>query len=85
MLVMNVIAEILKREGISTLFCFPTTPIIEAAAAIGIKPVHRLRQRRLHDILHHRIYREHHVQTVARLDVLLAQRNQLPLLPVGLH
>src|SRR5499425_1216695 len=39
MLVMNVIAEILKREGISTLFCFPTTPIIEAAAAVGIKPV----------------------------------------------
>jgi len=39
MLVMNVIAEILKREGVSTLFCFPTTPIIEAAAAVGIKPV----------------------------------------------
>src|SRR5258707_6475148 len=39
MLVMNVIADILKREGISTLFCFPTTPIIEAAAAVGIKPV----------------------------------------------
>ena len=39
MLVMDVIAEILKREGISTLFCFPTTPIIEAAAAAGIKPV----------------------------------------------
>ena len=39
MLVMNVIAEILKREGVSTLFCFPTTPIIEAAAAAGIKPV----------------------------------------------
>jgi len=39
MLVMDVIAEILKREGISTLFCFPTTPIIEAAAAVGIKPV----------------------------------------------
>jgi acetolactate synthase I/II/III large subunit len=39
MLVMNVMAEILKREGISTLFCFPTTPLIEAAAAIGIRPV----------------------------------------------
>jgi len=36
---MNVIAEILKKEGVSTLFCFPTTPIIEAAAAVGIKPV----------------------------------------------
>ena len=32
MLVMNVIAEILKKEGVSNLFCFPTTPIIEAAA-----------------------------------------------------
>src|SRR5215813_3145937 len=39
MLVMDVIAEILKREGVSTLFCFPTTPVIEAAAAVGIKPV----------------------------------------------
>jgi thiamine pyrophosphate-dependent acetolactate synthase large subunit-like protein len=39
MLVMDAIAEILKREGVSTLFCFPTTPIIEAAAAVGIKPV----------------------------------------------
>src|SRR5262249_4898415 len=39
MLVMNAIAEILKKEGVSNLFCFPTTPIIEAAAAVGIKPV----------------------------------------------
>ena len=39
MQVMQVISEILKREGVSTLFCFPTTPIIEAAAAVGIKPV----------------------------------------------
>jgi thiamine pyrophosphate-dependent acetolactate synthase large subunit-like protein len=39
MLVMDAITEILKREGISTLFCFPTTPIIEAAVAGGIKPV----------------------------------------------
>src|SRR4051794_27623869 len=31
MLVMDAITEILKREGISTLFSFPTTPIIEAA------------------------------------------------------
>jgi hypothetical protein len=31
MLVMDAIAQILKREGISTLFCFPTTPLIEAA------------------------------------------------------
>src|SRR6202012_6028157 len=33
------IVEILKREGVTTLFCFPTTPIIEAAAAVGIRPV----------------------------------------------
>src|ERR1700752_1728102 len=39
MQVMQVIAEILKREGVSTLFCFPTTPIIEAAAAAGIRPM----------------------------------------------
>jgi len=39
MLVMDAITEILKREGISTLFCFPTTPIIEAAVAGGIRPV----------------------------------------------
>jgi acetolactate synthase I/II/III large subunit len=39
MLVMHVIAEILKREGVSTLFGYPTTPIIEATAAIGIRPV----------------------------------------------
>jgi acetolactate synthase I/II/III large subunit len=39
MLVMDAITEILKREGISTMFCFPTTPIIEAAAAGGMRPV----------------------------------------------
>ncbi|MBV8889404.1 MAG: thiamine pyrophosphate-requiring protein [Alphaproteobacteria bacterium] len=39
MLVMDAISEILKREGISTMFCFPTTPIIEAAVAAGLTPV----------------------------------------------
>jgi acetolactate synthase I/II/III large subunit len=39
MLVMDAITEILKREGISTMFCFPTTPIIEAAVAGGMRPV----------------------------------------------
>lgn len=39
MLVMDAIADILKREGISTLFCFPTTPIIEAAVAAGLRPI----------------------------------------------
>lgn len=33
------IAEILKREGVSTLFCYPTTPVIEAAALAGIRPI----------------------------------------------
>jgi thiamine pyrophosphate-dependent acetolactate synthase large subunit-like protein len=35
----DAIAEILRREGVSTLFCFPTTPIIEHAVAAGIRPV----------------------------------------------
>jgi acetolactate synthase I/II/III large subunit len=35
----DAIAEILKREGLSILPSFPTTPVIEAAAAAGIKPV----------------------------------------------
>src|ERR1700730_11927098 len=39
MLVMDAIAQILKREGISTLFCFPTTPVIEAAVAAGLRPI----------------------------------------------
>src|SRR4249920_836513 len=39
MQVMDAISEILKREGISTMFCFPTTPIIEAAVAGGMRPV----------------------------------------------
>ena len=39
MQVMDVMAEIMKREGIKTLFCFPTTPVIEAAVAAGIRPV----------------------------------------------
>ena len=39
MKVMDAITEILKREDVSTMFCFPTTPIIESAAAAGIRPV----------------------------------------------
>jgi thiamine pyrophosphate-dependent acetolactate synthase large subunit-like protein len=35
----DAIVEILKREGTTTLFCFPTTPIIENAVAAGIRPV----------------------------------------------
>src|SRR6201996_4083879 len=39
MQVMDAISEILKREGVKTLFCFPTTPIIEAAVAAGLRPI----------------------------------------------
>ena len=35
----DAIAEILKLEGIHMLPSFPTTPVIEAAAAAGIKPI----------------------------------------------
>src|SRR3990170_5377157 len=33
------IAEILKREGVEYVFCFPYTPILEALAEAGIRPV----------------------------------------------
>ncbi|MGH7185488.1 MAG: thiamine pyrophosphate-binding protein, partial [Pseudomonadota bacterium] len=33
------IAEILKREGTEFLFCYPRTPIIEACAKVGIRPI----------------------------------------------
>src|SRR5262249_56892963 len=33
------IVEVLKREGVKTLFCFPTTSIIENAVAAGIRPI----------------------------------------------
>ncbi len=39
MRVVDVIAEILKREGVEFLSCFPTAPMIEAAAAAGIRPI----------------------------------------------
>ena len=32
-------ASVLKKEGVDFLFCYPTTAIIDAAAAIGIRPV----------------------------------------------
>ncbi|MBI3328812.1 MAG: thiamine pyrophosphate-requiring protein [Nitrospinae bacterium] len=38
MKVMDAIAEILKREGVQFLSCYPTTPLIEACAAAGIRP-----------------------------------------------
>ncbi len=35
----DVIAQILKQEGIEYLSCFPTTPVLEATAAAGIRPI----------------------------------------------
>jgi acetolactate synthase-1/2/3 large subunit len=39
MKVVDAIAEILKREGVEFLSAYPTTSVIDAAAAIGIRPV----------------------------------------------
>jgi acetolactate synthase I/II/III large subunit len=39
MLVMDAMAQILRKEGMDTMFCFPTTPIIEAAVAAGLRPI----------------------------------------------
>ena len=35
----DAIAEILKREGVEYLSCFPTTPVIESMAQAGIRPI----------------------------------------------
>ena len=35
----DLVADILKREGIPYLSCFPTTPVLEAAAIAGIRPI----------------------------------------------
>ena len=39
MRVIDAVAEIMKREGVEHLFAYPTTPIIEAAASVGIRPL----------------------------------------------
>src|ERR687896_2084220 len=39
MRVVDAISEILKREGVDFLTCYPTNTLIEAAAAAGIKPI----------------------------------------------
>jgi acetolactate synthase-1/2/3 large subunit len=39
MRVVDAISEILKREGVEFLACYPTNTLIEAAAAAGIKPI----------------------------------------------
>ena len=35
----DAIATALQREGVSSLACFPTTPLIEACARVGIRPI----------------------------------------------
>jgi acetolactate synthase-1/2/3 large subunit len=39
MRVVDAIAEILKREGVEFLACYPTNTLIEAAASAGIRPI----------------------------------------------
>ena len=39
MRVVDVISEILKREAVEFLSCYPTNPLIEAAASAGIRPI----------------------------------------------
>src|SRR5262245_3674988 len=39
MQIIDAIAAILKREGVEFLSTYPTTPLIDAAAAIGIRPI----------------------------------------------
>jgi len=35
----DVVANILKREGVEYLFCFPNNSLIDACARIGIRPI----------------------------------------------
>ncbi len=39
MQLIEAVADILKRESITRLFCYPTSPIIETAVAAGITPI----------------------------------------------
>src|SRR5438067_832873 len=39
MRVVDAVAEILKREGVEYLSCYPTTALIESVAAVGIRPL----------------------------------------------
>jgi acetolactate synthase-1/2/3 large subunit len=38
MKVIDAIADIMKREGVQFLSCYPTTPLIDACASVGIRP-----------------------------------------------
>jgi thiamine pyrophosphate-dependent acetolactate synthase large subunit-like protein len=33
------VAEVLKREGVEVVFCFPSNPLIDAVAKVGIRPI----------------------------------------------
>ncbi len=33
------VAEVLRREGVDTVFCFPANKMIDTAAAVGIRPI----------------------------------------------
>jgi len=33
------VAEVLRAEGVEAIFCFPSNPLIDAAAAVGIRPI----------------------------------------------
>ncbi len=35
----EVVAEVLRREGVDTVFCFPANKMIDTAAAVGIRPI----------------------------------------------
>ena len=39
MRVIDVVIEILKREGVEFLSCYPTTPLIDAAAEAELRPI----------------------------------------------
>ena len=39
MRVIDAIAEVLKREEVEFLSCYPSTPMIDAAAKVGIRPI----------------------------------------------
>ena len=39
MKIVDAISDILKREGVEFLSTYPTTPLIDAAAAVGIRPI----------------------------------------------
>jgi acetolactate synthase-1/2/3 large subunit len=38
MQIVDALATILQHEGVKLLSCFPTTPMIQACAAAGIRP-----------------------------------------------